>query len=162
MRNIRPFENKHRFLVSGLALLLFLLAACGANSSTITGGNGSGATAAEPPIRHCGTVHIQGQHVMSADQKSVKDVENCFWQAYQQCSPAMLVYSQGGVDAATIQTFSLKSQNGKCVITDALQHVVYPHTPTSIGSDTCTGLAQQTDGLHFLACSRQGDVLVPV
>lgn len=161
--NMRASESKRHFLMAGLSLafLLFFLAACGANVGATTGSNSPGATVTELPVKHCGTVHTLRQLVVPADQKSVKNVEDCFWQAYQQCYPATLVYSQGGVDTATVYTFSLKSQNGKCVIADALQHVVFPHSPTSGVNGTCTGLTQQTDGLHFLACNNEGDVLVP-
>ena len=161
MKNMGIVTSKRCFLVPGLALLLFFLVACGANVSATSGSSGPVATATPAPIQQCGTVHTLGQQVVPADQKSVKGVEDCFWQAYQQCNPATLVYSQGSVDTATVHTFSLKSQNGKCVITDALQHVIFPHAPKAGESDTCTGLAQQTDGLHFLTCKNEGSVLVP-
>jgi hypothetical protein len=161
MRNMGIFVNKRHFLAAGLVFLLLILAACGTNTSTITGSNNAEATATEPPVQHCGTVHTLGLHIVPTDQQGAKNVVDCFWQAYQQCHPATLVYSQGGVDAATIHTFSLKSQNGKCVITDTLQHVIAPHTPTPGESDTCTSLTQQTDGLHFQACNNEGNVLVP-
>ena len=162
MKNMDSIKHKRGLLVTGLALLLFLLAACGANIGTTTGSNSPAATATEPPIQHCGTVHTLGLRIVPADQTGAKSVVDCFWQAYQQCHPATLVYSQGGVDAATIHTFSLKSQNGKCVITDALQHVIFPHSSKPGANETCTGLSQQTDGLHFLSCSNEGEVLVPV
>ena len=155
-------SSKHHFLVIGLMLLLFLLTACGVNGSTITGSNNPGVTATEPPIQHCGTIHTMALRVVPTDQKYAQGVEDCFWQAYQQCHPATLVYSQGGVDTATVHTFSLKKQNGKCTIIDTLQHVIFPHAPTSTpGTDACTGLTQQADGLHFLACNGEGDILVP-
>ena|SRR5258708_916001 len=161
MRKMCPSENKRRFLMIGLALLLFLLAACGTQASTITGSNNPVATATTPSTQPCGTVHTIRLQVVPADQKSVKSVEDCFWQAYQQCYPATLVYSQASVDTAMIHTFSLKSQNGKCAITDALQRVNFPHSPQSVGNYACTGLTQQPTGLHFLACDNEGDVLVP-
>lgn len=156
------FANKRHFLMIGfLTLLLFLLAGCGINGSTITGKNSPRATATEPPVQHCGTIHTLALRVVPTDQEYAQGVENCFWQAYQQCHPATLVYTQGGVDTATIHTFSLEKQNGKCAITDALQHIIYPHSPTTAARDTCAGLAQQADGLHFLACNGEGDILVP-
>lgn len=160
MRNMQPCKSKRCFMAPGLALLLFLLAACGTNT-TITGSNGPAATATTLPTQLCGTVHTLRQQVVPGDQKSAKGVEECFWQAYQQCHPAKLVYSQGSVDTVMIHTFSLKSQSGKCVITDALQHVVIPHPPQSEGNHTCTGLEQQAAGLRFLACTDEGNVLVP-
>jgi hypothetical protein len=154
-------SNRH-WSVIGLVLLLFLTA-CGANASTITGSNDptATATATQPALQKCGTIHTLGRLVAPTDQKSAQSVEDCFWHAYQQCQPATLIYAQGSIDTATLHTFSLKSQNGKCVITDALQHVVYPRTPTTAVNDACTGLTQQSDGLHFLACTNEGDILVP-
>lgn len=157
------FERKRHFLLAGLGLacMLFFFTACGANGSTTTGSNGPGATATQPPIKQCGTVHTLRQLVVPTEQKGAKGVEDCFWQAYQKCSPATLVYSQGAIDTATVYTFSLKSQNGKCVIEDLLQHVILPRTPAPGVNGTCAGLTQQTDGLHFHACNNEGDVLVP-
>ncbi|HEY3993942.1 MAG TPA: hypothetical protein VGM01_13830 [Ktedonobacteraceae bacterium] len=155
------YVSKRHFLVIGLILLWFFLAACGANSSTITGNNGPGATATEPPTQHCGTIHTLGPRVVATDQKNARDIEDCFWQAYQQCHPATLIYVQGGVDTATTRTFSLKKQNGKCALSDTFQHIIFPRPPISTGNDTCTGLEQQADGLHFLACGSAGDILVP-
>ena len=155
------FERKRHFLLVGLVCMLFFLTACGTNGSTTTGSTGPGATATSLPIKRCGIVHSLRQLVVPTEQKGVKSVEDCFWRAYQQCSPATLIYSQGAVDTATIHTFSLKSQNGKCVITDTLQHVVFPRTPTPGVNTTCAGLTQQSSGLHFLACGNEGDVLVP-
>lgn len=156
------FERKRHFLLAGLGLtcMLFFFTACGANGSTTAGSNGPAATATVP-IKHCGTVHTLRQLVVPTEQKGAKGIEDCFWQAYQQCTPATLVYAQGAIDTATIYTFALKSQNGKCMITDMLQHVVLPRSPTPGVNGTCAGLTQQTDGLHFRACNNQGDVLVP-
>src|SRR5215472_7744024 len=112
MRNMHMTEHKHAFLMTGLVFLLFLLTTCAPKAGTITGG--ANPTATQPPVQRCGTVHAMRQQVMPNDQKSAKGVEDCFWQAYQQCHPATLVYSQGSIDTVTIHTFSLTSQNGKC------------------------------------------------
>jgi hypothetical protein len=163
MKQMTLQKPKQRCLGTGLVLLLFLLllSACGTNAGTTTG-SGSGATPTATPLtQHCGTVHTMRELVVPADQDLAKGVENCFWQAYQQCRPATLVYSQIGVDAGLIHNFSLKSQNGKCMITDALQHIIAPRPPQTAGTYTCASLTQQSDGLHFLACTTEGDVLVP-
>lgn len=161
MRNLCTSKGKRLFLFMGLALLLSLLAACGTNSNTATGSNGPEGTATTPPTQHCGTIHTMQKQVIPADQKSAKETESCFWQAYQQCHPATLVYSQASVDTIALHTFSLKSQHGQCVITDTLQHRTFPHPPKSVENYTCAKLAQQADGLHFLACSTEGNILVP-
>jgi hypothetical protein len=99
--------------------------------------------------------------VAPADASNAKKVEDCFWQAYQHCSPATMVYTQGSIDTTTIHTFLLASQNGKCVITDAVQFQMLPRSPQAAKNHVCSGLRQQTDGLHVLACESEGDVLVP-
>ncbi len=154
--------KKQHFWLAGLTLCLFLLAACGANASATGGSSVQTATATPAPTKQCGTVRSLGKVVLPSYTKNAQGVEDCFWQAYQQCSPATLVYSQNGVDTATIHTFSLKSLNGKCVITDTLQHVIFPRTPKPGVSDTCASLTQQADGLHFQTCQNEGDVVVPM
>jgi hypothetical protein len=96
-----------------------------------------------------------------ADKNLALGVENCFWLAYQQCHPATMTYSQGNLDTIMLHTFSLKSQGGQCVITDAVQRSVLPRPPQNVGTYTCTGLTQQADGLHFTNCGSEGNVLVP-
>lgn len=169
------------FLTLSLALFLFLLAACGTNALTSTGAGGPGTTATtgagestptatagatktpvqQPPAQNCGTVHTTRLLIVPTDQDRAQGIENCFWQAYQQCRPATMGYSQASLDTATIHNFSLKSQNGRCVITDALQHLIAPRAPQPAGSYTCASLTRQTDGLHFLACGKEGNILVP-
>lgn len=154
-------QMKHCFGTIGLTLLLLLLAACGTQASTLTGSNNQAATATPLPLQHCGTIYTLGQQKTPTDQKAAKTAEDCFWQAYQQCHPATLVYSQASVDTAMVHNFALQKQNGKCIIIDALQHVIVPHAPQSAGNSTCTSLTQQADGLHVSACNHEGNVLVP-
>ncbi|HEX7734203.1 MAG TPA: hypothetical protein VF458_05060 [Ktedonobacteraceae bacterium] len=164
MRKIYPVASTRHFFTAGLVILLFLLAACGTNANTTTTGSNSNnpaTTPTTPALQHCGIIHAMRMLVVPADESNAKKVEDCFWQAYQHCNPATMVYSQGGVDTATIHTFSLKSQNGGCVVTDALQHQVVPRPAQSAGNHVCSGLQQQTDGLHFLSCAGEGDVVVP-
>jgi len=169
------------FVTLSLALFLLLLAACGTNALTSTGAGGPESTATtgsggststatarttrtpiqQPPAQNCGTVHTTRLLIVPADQDRAQGIENCFWQAYQQCRPATMGYSQASLDTTTIHTFSLKSQSGKCVITDVLQRLSAPRAPQSAGSYTCASLTRQTDGLHFLACGKEGNILVP-
>ena len=147
----------------GLVLLLLLLVACGANASGTTTGSGSASTATTtpPPTRNCGIVHTQRLQVVPADQSLAKGVEDCFWQAYQQCQPATMTYSQGNLDTVMLHTFSFKNQGSQCVITDTAQRSVLPRPLQAVGTYTCTGLTQQADGLHFTSCGSEGNVLVP-
>jgi hypothetical protein len=163
VKDMSVSEQKRSILLTSLSLacLLLFCAACGTNISSTTSGNNPVTVATRQPIKQCGTIHTLRQVVVPADQKSAKSIEDCFWQAYQHCNLATLIYSQGNVDTATIHTFSLKNQSGTCVITDVLQHALLPHPPTPVENGTCTGLTEQPDGLHFLACDNEGEVLIP-
>lgn len=170
MKRTRTYLIRRHFLMGSLALslmfLLVFLAACGANGSTTTGSGstnpGTTATATKvPTTQNCGVVHSMRLNIVPADTKLAKGVENCFWQAYQQCHPAKMLYAQNDLDAGSIHNFSLKSQNGTCIITDALQHFVAPRPPQAVATYTCAGLTQQSDGLHFQACGSEGNILVP-
>ena len=166
-----------------IALLVFL-AACGTNGGakgTTTGGNGSvtatgTSTGATPTTggsgvvptptqtlatQKCGTVHSMRLLVVPTDASRVKTVENCFWQAFQGCHPATMIYAQNDLDTGTIHNFTLQSINGKCVISDGVQTFIAPHPASAPQNYTCTGMRQQADGLHFSACGAAGNVFVP-
>ncbi|MGH2508254.1 MAG: hypothetical protein ACRDHZ_12760 [Ktedonobacteraceae bacterium] len=141
--------------VFGLAMVmaLLLVAAC----STTTGSN----TASVSEAQQCGTVHTMRSLVVAMDWNMATGVEDCFWQAFQQCSSATLVYTQSDVEASTIHTFSLQSRNNTCKITDSVQHFLAPHPPQSPVSYICAGMQRQANGLHFLSCGVLGLILVP-
>lgn len=168
---------QHLFFGALIIVALTLLVACGTNggATTTTTGSGnntitisSGATTQAPaptkPLatQNCGTVHTMRLLVVPADANLAKGVENCFWQAFQQCHPATLVYAQNNLDTGTIHNFSLKNVNGTCVITDGLQTFIAPRPAQGTTNYTCAGLTQQADGLHFQACGTLGNVLVPL
>jgi predicted small lipoprotein YifL len=171
MKRMNMHLIRRSVLTLGLTLLLIVLAACGTDAGSTTTGNGSGTAASgttttaavtgAPTTQNCGIVHTSRLQVVPADRDHAKGAEDCFWQAYQQCHPAKLTYSQASLDTAVIHTFSLKSQNGQCVITDALQHQVMPRAPSPAGSFTCTGMTRQNDGLHLTACGSEGNLMVP-
>jgi hypothetical protein len=165
MKSTKLYVKQQHFLAIGLALLLMLLAACGTNTAgTTTGSGGSGSTATATKTsaaQNCGVIHTMRLMVVPADQNHAKSTEDCFWQAYQGCHTATFTYFQASVDTANIHTFSLQSQNGQCVITDALQQQTIPRPAKAIASYTCTGLAQQSDGLHFTSCGSEGNLVVP-
>lgn len=154
-------------LTGGLLCLLILLAACGTNGrlTTATGGSISTATPGAtktPATRNCGTVHTMRLLIVPADTDRARGIEDCFWQAFQRCDPATMAYSQSNLDSGTIHNFVLKSVSGKCTITDGVQHFIAPHPPRSTTNTSCVGLTRQSDGLHFLSCGQEGNVLVPV
>ena len=92
-----------------------------------------------------------------------QQAENCFWQAFQHCRSATLVFITTSVDTALIRTFTIHNNQGACSISDARQLRVVPNQPSSAATTfTCTGLVQQQQGLRFSACGQDGDIVVPV
>lgn len=142
-----------------LALLMLVLSACGSN----VGGQGSTPTPTAPlQVQKCGTVQSLHSYIPPADQQMVKQAENCFWQAFQQCQPATLTYSQNELDTGTVHTFTLKSAAGKCAITDGVQHYIAPRPPGNTTTYACSDVKLQTDGLYIFSCGDVGTVIVPV
>ena len=143
-----------------LAFLLLVVSACGSD----LGGQGQGATPTSTPSSHvqkCGTVHTLHAHLVPADQTTAKQAVNCFWQAFQRCQPATLTYADNGLDAGTVNTFTLKSAAGKCVISDAVQHYIVPRPPGKITTYTCSDVKLQAQGLS-VSCGAAGTILIPM
>jgi hypothetical protein len=157
LQQLRKYRLSLACSVLGLALLVGLLAACGSNSTT----TGSPGPTPPPQTQSCGTLHVLGKTIVPADQPYAQQRVNCFWQAYQQCRPATLIFSASGIDAGTIHTFSLRSVNGKCTVTDAVQHFIAPRPPQTAGTYTCRNVALQSDGLH-ISCGDLGTVTIPL
>jgi hypothetical protein len=111
-------------------------------------------------VQKCGQLHtLNGHFSESAD--SVKQAENCFWHAFQQCNAATLTFEASGIDTGIIHTFTVMNNNGTCSISDATQHYIAPRPPQSGNTYMCAGLVQQADGLHFSGCGDEGTVVVP-
>jgi len=142
-----------------MALLILILSACGSN----VGGQGPTPTPTTPlQVQKCGTVHTLHSYIPSADQQLVKQAENCFWQAFQQCHPATLTYSQNELDTGTVHTFMPKSAAGKCAISDGVQHYIAPRPPGNTTTYVCSDVKLQTDGLYVFSCGAVGTVIVPM
>lgn len=143
------------------------LAACGYSgsnqSSTPATRSQAQAQVTHPPvpIQKCGIVQGLAHLEVPPSDTGAARAENCFWQAFQHCRPATLVFITSSVDTALIRTFTIHDNNGTCSISDAKQQRIVPNPPSSAGTYTCTGLVQKPDGLHFSACGKDGDVLVP-
>src|SRR6266849_7301608 len=144
---------QHRLLATGAVLILALL---------IVGVGVAVAFAGRTPAQgqNCGEVHTLNTHFIESGEK-VQQAENCFWQAFQTCSPATLAFSKMGVDTVLTHTFTVTGNNGKCAISDTVQNGGPDAVPTPPRTYTCAGLTQQEDGLHFTSCGADGDILVP-
>ncbi len=107
----------------------------------------------------CGMIQMLGPNP-PRDQTALQS-EQCFWQAYQQCTVATLTVAMRGVDAGTIHQFTLSKSGSGCTITDTAQPYVVPHPTPAATRYTCASLKQQADGLLFTACGDEGDITVP-
>ena len=113
-------------------------------------------------VQKCGIVQGLARLEVPVDDNGAQQAENCFWQAFQHCRPTTLVFITTSVDTALIRTFTIHNNKGACSISDARQLRVVPNQPSAATTFTCTGLVQQQQGLHFLACGQDGDIVVPV
>jgi hypothetical protein len=132
-------------LVVALALGL---AACGA-------GTGSGGGTSGPPIA-CGSV---SQGATLEHPGDAHTAENCFWQAYQHCQPATLIFTAHGVDAGSTHTLTLAPQGSGCRITDVRENYV-AGISHSTKTYTCSSLKQESPGLLLQGCGAEGDVQI--
>lgn len=143
---------QHRLFAIGAVLILALLIA------------GVGVTAAfavrtSAQGQNCGTVQASANRLTNPG--AARQAEDCFWRAFQTCSPATLAFSKMGVDTVLTHTFTITQDNGKCFISDTVKNGGPDAVPVPPRTYTCTGLIQQANGLHFSSCGEDGDILVP-
>ena len=143
-----------------MTLFALVLAGCGSN----VGGLGQATTPTPVPssqVQKCGTVHTLHSQIVSVDQNTVKQTENCFWQAFQQCQPATLTYSKNELDTGTVNTFILKNNGGKCAVSVGVQQFVAPRPPGKPTMYTCSSMKLLSDGLYIYSCGDAGTVVIP-
>ena len=148
-------------VVPALVLLLAVLVGCGTSAS----GQGVQSRATSTPsasyqAQNCGKVEttLSGK---PSDTSKAKMSENCFWQVFQHCQPATLNFVAHSLDTAADHTFTIKSNNGKCSISDTVKNYIVPNHLTATHTYTCGTLQMQADGLHFIACGSTGSILIP-
>ena len=148
-------------IVASFLLVGFFLVACGAN--TTVGGGGSTPTPTQAPQAvNCGKIQSRTNNIAPTDKAAAVQAANCFFQAYQKCQPATLVFSEFGVDTGAIHNLSVKSANGSCTVIDGWQHFIAPKPPSAITTYTCTGISMQSDGLHLNSCGQAGSFVIPL
>jgi len=85
----------------------------------------------------------------------------CIVQAHQRCQPASLTYDTFLLDFGRKETFYTANSIGQCEL--SVQMTSYgPDIVNKITDDNCSSLLQKSDGLHFLSCGDNLDMLVPV
>lgn len=147
-----------------IALVSTGLAACG-NSGSNQGNTPSTqpktqVTQLPAEVQQCGIVQGLARLEVPVADNGAQQAENCFWQAFQHCRPASLVFVTTSLDTSLIRTFTIHNNQGACSISDARQQRIVPNQPSAARIYTCTGLLQQ-HGLRFLSCGEDGDVFVP-
>ncbi len=145
----------------GLGLLVVVisagLAACGSN----VGSSASPTPTTSTQVQKCGKVQTNPRGT-PLDVTTAKQAEDCFWQAFQKCQPASLVYTLTGVDTIAVRTFTIQNNGVQCSISDAFQHSIVPQPLSATKTYTCAGVTQKPDGLHFSSCGVDGDVAIPL
>jgi hypothetical protein len=139
-----------------IALLSAGLMACASQQSNQLGTPSRLST----QVQQCGKVQTAPNGAL-LDASAAKQATNCFWQAFQHCHAALLIFTSGGADTATIRTFTVEMKRDGCSISDTVQDVMGPNPASAAKTYMCTGLAQQSDGIHFASCGEDGDVFVP-
>jgi hypothetical protein len=164
-----PPGGHKAFAVLSIGLMMALasvgLAACG-----YAGAQQGNAPSTHPPaqvthppvkVQKCGVVQGLGSLEAPVSDSGAQRVETCLWQAFQHCHPATLVFIRNSPGTALIRTFTISSDNGTCSISDARQQRIASNPPSAAEVYTCTSLLQKPGGLLFIACGKDGDVLVP-
>ncbi|MBA2285570.1 MAG: hypothetical protein H0W02_08815 [Ktedonobacteraceae bacterium] len=113
----------------------------------------------------CGIVFGYGALEVVPQDAGSPQAEACFWQAFQHCRPATLVFNSGGIGKGiagkrVIRTFTIYKVNGTCVISDTRQESTSPNALSPATTYTCTGLLQHPRALDFIGCGRDGTIEV--
>jgi len=149
-------------IVASFLLLGLFLAACGSNTTT-----GGGSQPTPTPTRpaqtvDCGKILSHANSIAPIDKAAAQQAVNCFYQAYQKCQPATLMFTSFGVDTGVIHHFAVKNANGSCAISDGWQHFIAPKPPSGTITYTCANMTMQTDGLHIESCGNAGSIVIPL
>lgn len=170
MRHVRPQGRLGRWLISLATGLLIVLASVGLAACSPAGSppgltssaqsQAAQSATATTPARACGIVQGSGRLQVEPTDMGAEQVEQCFWQAFQHCQPATLIFTIKDLNTTLTRTFTLHNAHGACVISDARQETTagQPHPSPTIY--TCAGLTRQPHALVFTACGQDGTIEV--
>jgi hypothetical protein len=147
---VRQWIGEHWFLLASIVVVLLLLIIWLAKPISFA--------IFRLYAQDCGSVSSLGTR-RPENGAQAKQREACFWQAFQQCHAALLTYTDMGVDTSDTHAFTVANNFGSCMLSDNVEfHGLVRNSSTTY---TCSGLMQKPDGLHFLACSDEGEIVVP-
>ncbi len=108
----------------------------------------------------CGALTVQSKPTRTTTPHATL-MENCFAQAFQQCRVATLIVTVNGPDDVGLHTFTTDKQKTRCAVVDSVQHYFFRDKHTTKHIYTCDDFAQRTDGLIFVSCGDEYDIVVP-
>ncbi len=115
----------------------------------------------QPQVQQCGFVQGYGAlKTVPIDTGRSKQVENCFWQAFQTCRPATLVFITNSLHATFTHTFTIQNSHGNCSILDATKFGSVTNSASPATVYSCAGLKRYPRALYFLACGKDGTIIV--
>lgn len=149
-----------------ISVVGFVIISCGSVAPTQSDSASipnKAATLKQTAIQNCGNVLGYGNLVPVPRGGGSQHAENCFWQAFQQCQPATLVFSTQSMTRLSvpiIHTFTIHNSAGKCLLSDTKEQRSAPNGPVQIVTYTCAGLEQSPRVLNVLSCGQEGTVPV--
>jgi hypothetical protein len=152
----QSFQSRWIVILALLSLVILVVAACGSTESS----QGSGLTPTPAQLQKCGEVSTSPRGSL-LDPAVAQATADCLWRAYQQCQPAMMVFTATSLDTGVVRTFTIGKHGSSCVISDAVQHYIAPHPPKETNTYTCASMTKTSTELRFTACGQDGTVLVP-
>lgn len=157
--HLQQYGRTNFFSILSIGILtIFIsaaLVACGSSGSS-TGSGGSATPTAQVQAQKCGTIATTPRGIPT-DATTAQQSEQCFYQAYQQCHNATLVYTLHGVDTSVVRTFTIENHNNQCTILDAMQHSIAPAPLSPAKIFQCSTMTLLTDGLHVSGCGQDGN-----
>jgi hypothetical protein len=140
------------FVAAAAALCATLFVSAPASASPTAPGSMAAAVGGA-----CGSLNVG-----ATSSGDVMAAENCFSHAYASCDSAMLSVTYSGAADGVARTFqTMRSANDdSCQVAEVVDHF---RGGALAQSDTflCAGVKQATDGITFVQCGKDGDVLIP-
>ena len=158
----RRFRGWSIVLSAGLLITLASVGVVACGSKGLTQSNTS-STPVQANIQKCGNVFGYGHLEPVPQDMGSEQAENCFWQAFQHCQPATLVFTTQSTDRLSMtitHTFTIRNNSAKCSLSDTKQQRTNPISPAQVTIYACTGLAQSPRALDVLSCGQEGTVHV--
>ena len=98
----------------------------------------------------CGNIDLEASGELRGPANA-RQIENCFWQAYQQCRPASLMLTIHIKTGVSTHTFSTTPKQGSCVVSDTVQSNI-AGSPSQPEIYNCARLENTQTALRVVNC----------